>query len=507
MQIAGINLSHDGSFCVVEDGEVIYYTEAERWTRQKHGKINHPLFHHQIRQFPKLSGLAVTTQNNLSKTDIIYRHDANVRKLKIYDYQENHHLCHAASAFYGSGFDEAYAVVWDGTGELYPLDRLLVGQTWLSVYRCSYPHRFQLIEKRIWVDSAEKLQENRIHPQLTRTRCCGPGVFFEECSVYLNWDRQSAGKVMGLAAYGKQAFEIPYRIEAKNELIKLFQKGEDADAALTVQTYHESILSEILSKYTDLPLVLGGGSSLNCVANGKLLKDKKDVYIDPICHDGGTAIGAAQLAYHIQTKSSRPKKLQTLFLGPDLKNPPNLKPNCRPEQVAALLTEDKFIALFQGKAEGGPRALGNRSILANPRNVDNKDRLNTIKGRELFRPFGCSILAEHFEDWFETGELKESPYMLYALKVKPEKQNQIPAALHIDKTTRPQTVTEKQNPKLYTLLKAFYDLTGVPLLINTSLNRAGAPLVEDGFHLSELGLSMKLDAYYLADFDVLSANV
>ena len=147
--------------------------------------------------------------------------------------------------------------------------------------------------------------------------------------------------------------------------------------------------------------------------------------------------------------------------------------------VLELLLTNKIGAFYQGKMEMGPRALGNRSIIADPRMSDGKDRVNEIKKREWYRPFACSILEEHAHNWFEMGRLKSSPYMSYAVPVKQNKWKEIPAVIHVDGTCRLQTVNKEQNPLYYNLIKEFYNETDVPLILNTSFNLAGMPMVSN----------------------------
>ena len=148
-------------------------------------------------------------------------------------------------------------------------------------------------------------------------------------------------------------------------------------------------------------------------------------------------------------------------------------------EVAQLIKDRNIVTIFQGRSEGGPRALGNRSILYDPTDPDGKDFVNTVKGREWFRPFAASILKEHAKEWFDMKGLKESPYMMYALEVSDEHIGDIPAVTHVDGTCRIQTVSKLDNTSYYALIKEFYKLTGVPILFNTSFNLGGEPLVEN----------------------------
>tara|TARA_B100001057_G_scaffold493373_1_gene587656 strand:- start:686 stop:1285 length:600 start_codon:yes stop_codon:yes gene_type:complete len=146
--------------------------------------------------------------------------------------------------------------------------------------------------------------------------------------------------------------------------------------------------------------------------------------------------------------------------------------------VAKIIADRKIVAVFQGRSEAGPRALGNRSILYDPRDPEGKDRLNMVKNRETFRPFACSILLHHAHNWFDMGGLTESPFMMYAVKAQPHAYDKIPAVLHVDKTCRVQTVSLSDNENYFRLIDAFYQHTKTPLVFNTSFNLSGDPLVE-----------------------------
>tara|TARA_Y100001963_G_scaffold128979_1_gene183784 strand:- start:1165 stop:1767 length:603 start_codon:yes stop_codon:yes gene_type:complete len=170
--------------------------------------------------------------------------------------------------------------------------------------------------------------------------------------------------------------------------------------------------------------------------------------------------------------------IDSLYLGPeyDLSNIEGDKV-CSMD-VAKLIDQQKIVAIFQGRSEAGPRALGNRSILYDPRDPHGKDRLNMVKNREPFRPFGCTVLLQHAHNWFDMGGLIESPFMMYAMKGLPHTYDKIPAVLHVDNTCRVQTVCPKDNFNYYQLIDSFYQLTKIPLLLNTSFNLSGEPLVE-----------------------------
>ena len=174
---------------------------------------------------------------------------------------------------------------------------------------------------------------------------------------------------------------------------------------------------------------------------------------------------------------------------------------CTIKDIVSKLINKEIGAIFQGKLELGPRALGNRSIIADPRMKDGKDRVNVVKNREWYRPFACSILEEHAHEWFEMGRLNSSPWMSYAIPVKEDKWKQIPAVIHEDGTCRLQTVNSTQNPLYYNLISEFYKQTGVPLILNTSFNLAGQPIAFNPAIAIDVFLSSKLNFVYFPEIE------
>jgi len=175
--------------------------------------------------------------------------------------------------------------------------------------------------------------------------------------------------------------------------------------------------------------------------------------------------------------------------------------NCTIKDIVSKLLNKEIGAIFQGKLELGPRALGNRSIIADPRIEDGKERVNEVKNREWYRPFACSILEEYAHDWFKMGRLSSSPWMSYAIPVKEDKRKQIPAVIHVDGTCRLQTVTKEQNPIYYNLIKEFYDQTEIPLILNTSFNLAGQPMVFNPAKAIDVFLSSKLNFVWFPEIE------
>ena len=172
-------------------------------------------------------------------------------------------------------------------------------------------------------------------------------------------------------------------------------------------------------------------------------------------------------------------------------------------EVAEIIANKNIVALFQGRSEAGHRALGNRSILYDPRDPDGKDHVNIVKQRESYRPFAASVMLDHAHEWFDMAGLKESPYMMYAVDVKKDKQNLIPCVTHVDGTCRIQTVTKEQNINFYNLIDAFYKLTGVPMLFNTSFNLAGEVIVETEDEAIDVLQRSKIEYLYLPEKQML----
>ena len=233
-------------------------------------------------------------------------------------------------------------------------------------------------------------------------------------------------------------------------------------------------------------LVLTGGCALNCVANYKLLKvlpNDINLYVDPTCDDSSVSIGGV---YHTHQIPSF--KLKNLYKGRPLQYEYELldgedEYEATAKDISKIISKGNIVAIAQGRSEIGPRALGNRSILFDPRVKDGKDIVNRVKKREYFRPFAGTVLLEHARDWFDMDRLEESPFMMYAVDVLPEKKDIIPSIVHVDGTCRIQTVTKEQNKNYYDLISEFYKLTRVPILFNTSFNLAGDTMVdtiEDG---------------------------
>ncbi len=434
-----------------------------------------------------------------------------------------HHPAHAASAFLCSPFDEAALLSIDYVGEW--------AATWTGIGRGA--------------DITRLRQAN--YPNSL-------GVFYSALTDYLGFLRASDEyKVMGLASYGEPVYYEAlkkvlrpqedgwYRIDHRytawhylpgsrcgyfsEKFIREFgpprKKGEPItehhqNLAASAQRLLEDIvlrLAEHLRRETGLTkLCLAGGVALNCSMNGRLKRESgfEDIWIQPASGDDGIAIGAALQLHHRFNGPKRGYTMTQANLGPDIDNEAieaHLKLTKTPytrstdisSDAARLLAEGKIVGWYQGRMEFGPRALGNRSILADPTRADMKDLVNTyVKFREEFRPFAPSVLAERAPEYFEG--CTDSPFMLFVYPVRPDKQAEVPAITHIDGTARVQTVTEASNPRYYQLIKAFEAIRGVPMVLNTSFNVMGEPIVHTPADALRCFYGTGMDALAMGDF-------
>ncbi|QUS41693.1 carbamoyltransferase [Tardiphaga alba] len=453
----------------------------------------------------------------------------------------SHHLSHAYSAFAVSPFEEGAIMIVDGVGsyrsdvmESYPAED---GGSPLARESESY-YTFKGTElnclKKVWMEPDRGFLSDEF------TNMPGLGALYSRASTYVFGDWNKCGELMGLAPYGRREqfpslmsiadnkltvprwtadFNQPYIPdgEAKWDTHPSMQHWEDL--AWRVQDDTEKVLlarARWLRETTGAKnLCIAGGVALNCVANGRIAREAgfENVWIQPAAGDNGIAIGCAyyglldvqkQPRNYVMTHSYTGRtyadreveaatqrtlvKAQTSTVRSD-----NI---CR--DTAKLLADQKVIGWFQGRSEYGPRALGNRSIIADPRHAEMKDILNSrVKHRQPFRPFAPIVLAERCKEIFEGDE--DSPFMLIAKPVRPEWRDRIPAIVHVDGTARVQTVTEGTNPVLYKLLKEFEALTGVPVLLNTSFNVKGEPIVETPRDAMACFINTEIDHLVLHD--------
>jgi len=408
-----------------------------------------------------------------------------------------HHRAHADAAVFCSGFDNTAVLTLDGTGER------------TTSLLASY-----------------KDNEFRIHSSSRFPN--SPGFYYSGVTRHLGFiPDNDEYKVMGLSSYGEPEFLDIFRniissdrgrIKVNTRLLDLHRGAHESRFSDEVQKIigpprkpgteitdvHKNIacsaqraleemglsIAQYLRRVSGMDkLVIAGGVGLNCVMNGMLEREAgfSDVYPLPASHDAGTSLGAALQVHRKYYPGIRLIKPESMYLGPSFTEEEILdamkmarlswdRPDDLVDRTAGLIEQGRIVALFNGRMEFGPRALGNRSILADPRRDDMKDVVNSVvKHREPFRPFCPSCLEEHAGEYFEGCSI--APYMIKTYPVYPEKIQEIPAVTHVDGTARVQTVSRRTNPFYYDVINSFYKKTGVPVVLNTSFNIKGEPIV------------------------------
>jgi carbamoyltransferase len=590
MYILGLSaFYHDSAACLIKNGEVVAAAQEERFSRLKHdasfpnqaikycltetgidpSQIENVVFYEKpFLKFERLleTYLAFAPRGFLSfknampvwvkdklfqKSAIIHALSSGIddsvnwkRKLLF----SEHHLSHAASAFYPSPYDRAAIITLDGVGEWTTTSIAIGNRNKIDIVKeIHFPHSLGLLYS----------------------------AFTYYCGFKVN---SGEYKLMGLAPYGRPK----YVDLIKKNLISIAQDGSyqldmhyfsyatgltmtnrkfdelfggprrkpeaeltqrEMDLAASVQKVAEEVLIKIARnvahEFGERNLCLAGGVALNCVANGILQRENifDDIWIQPAAGDAGGAIGAALAAWHLHHQKERKLSLSNdsmkgAYLGPEYSDEDIRKEldscgavylemsfDALVEAVVSNLVAEKAIGWMQGRMEFGPRALGGRSIIADPRSETMQKQLNLkVKYRESFRPFAPSILSDDVGDWFD--QQTESPYMLLVAKVKQEKRrtmtkeesslfgidklnvprSSVPAITHVDYTARLQTVHQETNPKYHALISKFKEKTGCPILVNTSFNVRGEPIVCTPTDAFNCLMGTELDALAIGNF-------
>jgi len=484
--------------------------------------------------------------------DKLKEHDANFTDIKKINFSE-HHYSHAASAFYPSPFKEAVILTLDGVGEWATTTVAVGDKNKLEIIKEIYfPHSLGLLYSAFTYYTGFKVNSGEY--KLMGLAPYGKPIFKdlileklidlkEDGSFKINMEyfNYATGLTMTNNKFSK-LFKNPVR-DANKDLLKEFHMNIAASIQAVTEEIVLRLTKNISKDYNIKNLCLAGGVALNCVANGKILKSKvfENIWIQPAAGDAGGSLGAALAYWYHELKMPRNNyedQMKGSYLGPKLENNfieeklKYLKAKYKKKNsneiistTAKELSKEKTVGWFQGRMEFGPRALGGRSILADPRSEKMQKELNLkIKFRESFRPFAPSILREDVKDWFELD--KDSPYMLLVADIKKEKQikmtkndeslfgieklnvkrSSIPAITHVDYSARVQTVHEETNPKYHQLIKEFKNLTNCPVLVNTSFNVRGEPIVcsvEDAFNCF---MGTNLDILVIEDFILLKED-
>lgn len=545
MRILAFSVAHDSSVCVINNGEIEFFCKEERLSRKKRdgnpfkslelyrsldlGPIDHALF--------------LTPSNHNDDKTLAYFYSLYFKKVfnvQLENYSENnHHLAHASLAFYNSGFEKCLVVVIDRDGAVISRDNQILAREAHSVYECSYPNNIKPLHKAFYLSEGMSYHKHRIK-ELVESEYPGCDILinnefsivkvYEAATTLIGQHPLENGKTMGLSSYGEnisydKLFSNKHPIDHNftmldspagkvtafyNYIDKItpivdnnnfqFYANKAKQVQLETQQVALDIIQEYASKTNINNICLVGGYGLNIIANAYYLKHSPNLnfYFEPVADDTGISIGAAMYKYRKLTQDVSIKvptdNCYHFYQADDL----SLGRSCEVNELVDILISQRSLALFDSQPEAGPRALGHRSILFDPRNKDAKTIVNQIKKREWYRPFAGIILQDHFEQYFDTLNLSSSPYMTINFDCKSKTQDIVPGIVHIDNTCRIQTV-DKTNGFLYTLLNEFYKKTGCPMLLNTSLNLAGEPLVQTKQDALNTFYSSNLDAVFFVD--------
>lgn len=563
--VLGLNYGgHDTSACLMINGKLIGACEEERYIKQKHTRnfpinaINDCLKNANISindvdeiclsYNPELLKIENFEKINLSRKNFTLSSLKKLKELRKQDFQlENfirnelkfkktitshlHHLCHLASCYYPSGFDESLVISHDGIGEI---DSSLIGTAKNGELKIIH-------NGNQWPNSL--------------------GLLYAAVTDYLGWKYNSdEGIVMGLAPFGDDT-KLTKTDKTYNEIFKEIIKPDELNYIIDktwiafhevrskwisdkfidtfgsrripdgkIEEHHKNVACALQNRLEEIilhqlkickerfglnKLCFAGGIALNCSLNGKILESGlfDEIFVPPASGDNGTSIGACYLSTKIKIPSISFTRLNNYYIGSKFSDEQIItslkdkkiefeKPSNLEEYIAKKLKEQKIIGWFQGGAEFGPRALGNRSILTSPFPKEMKDIVNSrVKFREDFRPFAPAILSEMANEYFEINQ--SSPHMLIAVKVKKEKINEIPAVVHVDDSARVQTVSETDNPKFRKLIEAFYKETNCPVLLNTSFNVKGQPIVNSPEDAINCFLKTNIDILAIGSYVVI----
>ena len=547
--ILGISASHNGSAGLLKGDRIVVAIQEERLSRFKRHRIYGAKTSKAVAYCLNYAGIApselslvvlcIQGRKQDQLHDLRLESFLNVLANKIPIITIPHHYGHALSVFATSGFAESAVLIVDGTGspvsdftaqELSVMNGDKAPDSWetISLYHASgttvVPLEKHVIERGAWL-----VMHDGEMPSFGSL-----GGMFSAAAQQIFGEASEAGKVMGLAPYGRAEFAasdffdvVNGRFHFKDTVPRQFRyherwpnRASEYEAlAGSVQAALEEALLYLVQHVRELcgseNLCYAGGVALNSVANERIIRESgfKSVYIMPAAEDSGTSIGAAyyglwQLTQH---NSQRPilhdapgRSYSSAEVSAALEAREDVRVVYSTDVLSdaiELLYDGKIIGWFDGGSELGPRALGQRSILCDPRQPDAKETLNRrVKMRESFRPFAPAVLLEEAGKWFEFGDTTpKSPFMLRVVKVNPERKDDVPAIVHVDGTGRVQTLTRANNGRFYELVKQFYEKTGVPILLNTSFNRMGQPIIETPTDAIECLLNTGLDCCVFED--------
>jgi carbamoyltransferase len=508
MRILGLTSAHDSSLCIINNGFIEYFSKEERLTRKKRDKTAKISFQNITGSFDYVILCSPTFSDYDKELQLLIKKKFNC---PVINFHKQHHLSHASLAHYNSGFEKSLTVVIDRNGGVY--NGMRESETVFEVSQ----NNFKELYKSFWLFNIGECYDRSNLEQIDILKKQNPNCtyvadstmnitkVYETATSLIGEHPLENGKTMGLSSYGQDKnfinlFEngIPKthlfwhkQDEDRKVLLKehLYNQISEvnkndyqfyADYSFQVQKQTQEEVLRLVKSYvnkTEIKNVcITGGYGLNVVCNTYLVKNLPNVnfYFEPLADDSGNSIGAAIFLWKQLTNNTDISKLTHTFFNNKIDNTPINGVSTTTKEIAMMLSKKKIIAVYNGCAEAGPRALGNRSILYDARDNNAKNIVNKVKNREWYRPFAASVLKEYAHNYFDMMNLKDSPFMTNSFNVI---SNNIPGVTHTDNTCRVQTV-DKTIPHFYDLLTEFYLLTGIPLLLNTSFNVAGEPLVE-----------------------------
>jgi carbamoyltransferase len=535
MKIASAWSGHDCSFCILDNGRPVVHAEYERYIREKEPAGDGVQF--MFDQMGDVSDIKHFVTNYSFKK--LRQHPESLDKLKSIVESNNgkmhvisHHQAHAANAFYSSNFDKALIftmdgggmedesgfitafTVWQGEGnkikpvKIFPIHQVNIGGVWTRVTRYVFGMQSG------WPTG------HQAGTVMAMAALGDKHKYFFDFYNMLERDSQAASyKPPGQPRGANVGTDPRHPYLGKWTDIANSSEQEKFDLAAGLQAATERYLQSLLSKFVDQNpcdnICFAGGVSLNSVVMGKCLNwfSDQNLYVTPTPHDGGLTIGAAQYLWHHILDNPRItwEDNYTPYLGANhvdkiLPTIEKMKDKLHTskssvDEVVDLLDQQSIVAVYGGGSESGRRALGNRSILADPRSKDMKDTINEkVKHRQWFRPFAPSILRSEASKWFEKDQ--DSPYMSFVVKFKQKVRDRVPAVVHFDGSARLQTVTENDNKWYFDLLTKWNEKSGVPILLNTSFNDR-EPICETPEHAINCFLGTEIDYLYFYDLGLL----
>ena len=577
---------HDSAACILIDGEIVAAAQEERFTRKKHDP-SYP--HHAIEFVLKYANLKLSEVNQivffekpflkferlletyvafapkgfvsfakamplwikekLFQKNVLFQklknHDSNYKSDKNIFFSD-HHLSHAASAFFPSPFDEAVILTADGVGE-WATTTVAVGKNEkLEIKKeIHFPHSLGLLYSAFTYYTGFKVNSGEY--KLMGLAPYGNPIYLDKVKKLIDLkedgtfrlDQKYFNYATGLTMTNKKFDDLfgQKSRDPKNERLTQFHM----DIAASIQKVTEEVMinlaKSIRKEYGNKNLCLAGGVALNCVANGKILEEKifDNVWIQPAAGDAGGSLGAALALWHIDQGNKRSVNsnddMKGSYLGTEFKQD-EIEKELKTaganfeifnyeeliDKTAGFLSNEKAIGWFQGRMEFGPRALGGRSIIGDPRSDKMQKNLNLkVKYRESFRPFAPSVLREDLSEWFDMSV--DSPYMLLVANINHKKKiemtseqknlfgidklnikrSEVPAVTHVDYSARIQTVTKKNNSRYYDLISKFKEKTGCPVIVNTSFNVRGEPIVNTPTDAFNCFMGTELDYLVIGD--------